>query len=135
MLQGMGHMCIAVSDLDRSIAFYRDVVGCEVGPEMNFGEVVCVSLKVGNDTLELMKILETPTKYPQRSLAEGEVGTIHIGFQVDDIDEHVQRVKDSGAEVTTDLYDLTLPEGTVIRNFYFKDPDGYALQYSKVKEQ
>jgi predicted enzyme related to lactoylglutathione lyase len=68
-------------------------------------------------------------------LEEDEVGSVHIAFNVDDIHEHVQKVKDSGAEITAGLYDLKLANGVVIDNFYFRDPDGYTLQFSKVKDQ
>ncbi|MDP7640423.1 MAG: VOC family protein, partial [Candidatus Hydrogenedentes bacterium] len=117
------------------MAFYRDVVGCKVGAKANFGTpgvdaVVCVSMHTGKGELELMEILDTPSKYRQRPLEEDEVGSVHIAFNVDDIHEHVQKVKDSGAEITAGLYDLKLANGVVIDNFYFRDPDGYTLQFS-----
>jgi len=129
MLQGISHTCIAVNDLDRSVAFYRDVIGCEVGPESDYGAVVCIPLRIGNDTLELMKVLDTSRKNLQLPLKEGEEGNVHICFTVEGIDEHAQKVKDAGMEVTTDLHEMTLKGGIVIRNFYFRDPDGYALQF------
>ena len=129
MLEKISHVCIAVNDLDRSVAFYRDVIGCEVGPEQDYKTLICISLRAGGDTLELMKILSPEGIKLQRLLEAGDVGTVHVCFQVDDVEEHVKKVKDTGAPVTTDLHDMTLGSGHVIRVFYFRDPDGYALQF------
>lgn len=53
---------------------------------------------------------------------------VHICFQVDDIEQHAQNVKDSGAEITSDIHQMTVG-GTVIFTCYFRDPDGYALLF------
>jgi len=111
------------------VAFYRDILGCEVGPTQDYKTVICIPLRVGGDTLELMKVLNPEDNNLQRPLEEGDVGTVHVCFQVDNIEELAQKVKDSGAPVTTDLRDMTLGGGRVIRVFYFRDPDGYALQF------
>ena len=131
MLQKINHTCIAVHDLDRSVAFYRDIIGCGVGPELDYTTVICIPLRAGGDTLELMKVLNTEGKNLQLPMAPGDAGNVHVCFQVDNIEEHAQKVKDSGAEVTSDLRDMTVGS-TVIRTFYFRDPDGYALQFLQV---
>ena len=132
MLEKISHTCIAVNDLDRSVAFYRDIIGCEVGPEMDYKTVICIPLRAGGDTLELMKVLDTEGDNLQLPMAPGDAGNLHICFQVDNIEEHAQKVKDSGAPVTTDVRDMTLGGGHVIRVFYFRDPDGYALQFLQI---
>jgi catechol 2,3-dioxygenase-like lactoylglutathione lyase family enzyme len=131
MLQGINHTCIAVNDIKRSVAFYRDVVGCDVGPELDYKTVICIPLRAGKDTLELMKVLDEKQKNLQLPMKPGEEGNVHVCFQVDDIQEHVQKVKDSDAVVTTDLHEMNV-SGTPIQVFYFRDPDGYALQFLKV---
>jgi len=133
VLEKISHTCIAVNDLERSVAFYRDVIGCEVGPEQNYKNSICVPLRAGGDTLELMKITSPEGIKLQRPLESGDVGTVHVCFQVDDIEEHAQKVKDAGTPVTTDLHDMTLGSGHVIRVFYFRDPDGYALQFLQIR--
>lgn len=131
MLQGINHTCIAVNDLDRSVAFYRDVVGCEVGKELDYKTVICIPLNAGGDTLELMKVLDETQENLQLPMKPGEEGNVHVCFQVDNIEEHAQKVKDSGAVVTTDVHEMNV-SGTPIFVFYFRDPDGYALQFLKV---
>jgi|TARA_Y100000310_G_scaffold344523_1_gene457737 catechol 2,3-dioxygenase-like lactoylglutathione lyase family enzyme len=132
MLEGINHTCIAVHDLDRSVKFYRDVVGCKVGEELDYTSVICIPLRAGGDTLELMKVLDPKAKNIQQPMEPGDEGNVHICFQVDSIEEHAQKVKDSGAEVTSDVHEMTVGGGTVIFTFYFRDPDGYALQFLKV---
>ena len=129
MLEKISHTCIAVNDLDRSVAFYRDVIGCEVGPAQDYKNSICVPLQTGGDTLELMKVINPESSKLQHPLEAGDIGTIHVCFQVNDIEKHVQKVKDAGSPVTTDLHDMTMGSGSVIRVFYFRDPDGYALQF------
>ncbi|HJN51487.1 MAG: VOC family protein [Pseudomonadales bacterium] len=131
MLEGINHTCIAVNDLDRSVEFYRDIVGCKVGQELDYTTVKCIPLRAGGDTLELMKVLNPEAKNLQQPMQPDEEGNVHICFQVDSIEEHAQKVKDSGAEVTSDIHEMTVG-GTVIHTFYFRDPDGYALQFLKV---
>lgn len=129
MLKGISHTCITVNDLDRSVAFYRDVLGCQVGETLDYKTVVCVPLQIGKDTLELMKVNDLSIKNMQVPMKPGEEGNVHVCFMVDEIDEMAQKVKDSGVEITTDLHEMTLSNGFKIRNFYFRDPDGYALQF------
>ncbi len=135
MIQGIGHTCIAVNDMDRSVAFYRDIVGLKPGPEMDYGAVKCIGLMAGNDMLELMDVLHPEADSNlQVPLKPGEEGNVHVCFNVENIDELAQRVKDSGAVIQKDLFEMELGGGTVIRNFYFRDPDGYALQFLQVKK-
>ena len=129
MLEKIAHTCIAVNDMERSIAFYRDVVGCEVGTAQEFKDSTCVPLKIGADMLELMKLRDPDGSVLQRPPDPNDRGTVHICFRVNDIEEHARKVKESGASVTKELFDLTLGNGSVIRCFYFRDPDGYQLQY------
>ena len=132
MIQRINHTCIAVHDLDRSVAFYRDILGCEVAPEVDFGRVKCISLRIGGDTLELMKVLNPDEgKDLQRPMEAGDIGNVHIGFDVDNIEEHAQKVKNSNAEVIRDTHEIDLGN-VVIKAFYFRDPDGYALQFLQV---
>lgn len=132
MLKGINHTCIAVNDMDRSVAFYRDVVGCKVGPEMDYKTVVCIPLDAGGNTLELMKVLKIGDKNLQVPLKPGQEGNVHICFQVDKVEPHAQKVRDSGVEITAEVHQMTVGGGTVINNFYFRDPDGHALQFLEI---
>ena len=135
MIKKISHTCIAVNDLERSVAFYRDVLGCKVGPEMDYGSVICQGLYIGDDNemLELMLLRNPEAENKQFPLKAGEKGNIHICFQVENIDEMAQKVKDAGVEITKDLFEMELGGGNVIHNFYFRDPDGYALQLLQPK--
>lgn len=131
MLQGINHTCIAVNDMDRSVAFYRDVVGAEVGPELDYKTVICIPLRIGKDTLELMKVLNVGDKNLQVPLEPGQKGNVHVCIQVDDVDTHAKKVRDSGVEITADVHEMNVGKGK-IKNFYFRDPDGHALQFLQI---
>jgi len=121
--------------MDRSVAFYRDVVGLSVGSESDYGTVKCIGLMAGENMLELMDILHPEAEGNlQLPLKPGEKTNVHVCFKVENIDELAQRVRDSGAVIQKDLFEMELGGGVVIRNFYFLDPDGYALQFLQVKK-
>lgn len=97
------HIGIAVKNLDETLAFYRDVLGLEVGgTEVVEDQGVKVAfLPVGDSEVEL---LESTTedgpiaKYIERN---GE-GMQHIAFQVDNIEEAIEHMKEKGMRMIDD---------------------------------
>lgn len=91
------HIGIAVKNLEETLAFYRDVLGLEVGgTEVVEDQGVKVAfLPVGDSEVEL---LESTTedgpiaKYIERN---GE-GMQHIAFRVDNIEEAIEHMKEKG---------------------------------------
>ncbi|MEM7429955.1 MAG: fosfomycin resistance glutathione transferase [Pseudomonadota bacterium] len=110
-IRGLNHLTLAVSDLDRSVAFYRDVLGLSLckrwpgGAHLEAGEFwLCLSL----DPL-------TRTE-PHRDYT-------HMAFDVgqEDFVGAVDRLKQSG----TRSWKENRSEGD---SFYFLDPDGHKLE-------
>ncbi len=93
------HMCLTVSDLERSIAFYDNYFGLKVvrrDPRAHSGalvrqmtgvdgaELMSVFLSDGHFTLELIQF--TKAQGPaSRGPTSNNVGAPHIGFCVDDV--------------------------------------------------
>jgi len=63
------------------------------------------------------------TKEEGASFAKSTEGIRHIAISVDDFDEVVKKVKDSGAEIVDDATVSSKGIGTM----FFKDPDGNIL--------
>jgi catechol 2,3-dioxygenase-like lactoylglutathione lyase family enzyme len=108
--QRMGHAAIHVSDLERSIQFYRDVLGME---SVWTGDDDWANLKKGPDDLSLVR--RAGFKHPP-----------HLGFRVEtrkDLEEAHAELKEKGIKVQAirEHRDQSV-------SFYFCDPDGNFLE-------
>jgi lactoylglutathione lyase len=110
LVKGLSVVYLYVRDFERSLAFYRDVLG--------------LAFDVGEGWAEAT--LPGGTRFALHAAHEGvgqlASGTMHLDFGVDDIDEAVARLRSSGVEV-----------GEIYRQPYgshctFVDPDGYELE-------
>ena len=96
MITGIAHICFTVSDLDRSIAFYRDVMGLEVirildcPPEMRLGDIVgmpgCTAriahLRSKGGMLELFEYQNPRGRKIPSDRTQADHGLVHIGFNL-----------------------------------------------------
>ena len=132
------HAGLSVSDLDRSIAFYCDVIGFElvriVEPfdddrlgkltEIPGAKARIAHLWLGKNMLELFEFTEPRG----RALSDGDTmanqGFQHIGFRTADTRGDYERLKAQGVEFTTEPIEFR--EGVWI--VYFKGPDGEMLE-------
>jgi glyoxylase I family protein len=139
MLTGIHHTSITVSDMERSIAFYRDMLGFELiwdsralgmvfeGP-MADAVTGCpgtsqrlVFLEVCGQRLEFVEY--TPTGKAQVGNKPSDTGSVHVCFLTDDIEELHARLAEN--EVVLHCAPQTIGETKV---FYFRDPDGVVLE-------
>lgn len=109
----INHVHIPVTDLDRSVEFYRDAVGLEVGFQ---GELMA-------DFAEAGLVLDL--------LAEGEsvAKGLIVGLSVPDVDATHAELLRRG--VVIDEPPENRPWG--VRNFYVSDPDGNQLEFEQTK--
>lgn len=115
----MSQICVIgiyVPELQKAIAFYRNVLGFEV--ENEYGEAI-VSLKNGDLPLILEESNEAKVK-----AKSGTTGVV-LALQTSDVYETLQSLKNQEVEVLTDE-PMTCPPGMFIR---FKDPFGNTLEY------
>jgi catechol 2,3-dioxygenase-like lactoylglutathione lyase family enzyme len=110
VVKGLSVVYLYVRDLDRSLVFYRDVLGVPLeGSDGTWAEATLGSTRFALHALH-------PGADEPRS------GTIHVDFAVDDIDEAAARLEAAGVSV-----------GEIHRERYgshctFVDPDGYELE-------
>jgi catechol 2,3-dioxygenase-like lactoylglutathione lyase family enzyme len=113
------HVNLTVTDLDRSIAFYADLLDLHVrwkGPI----DDARLGAHVGDDRSYLALFEANDGGAVDHDYAR--VGVNHFGFVVDDLDEVRARLDALGATVHLEGdYDPG-------RRIYFLDPDGYEVE-------
>jgi len=131
----IGHTGFVVSDMDRSVAFYRDTLGFPVVDDVERegayvatmvgvpgAKVRTVFLDACGHTVELVQYLSgsgAPVTAPNNAPGKG-----HISFWTSDIEADYERLRSKGVEfVSKPQYGPT--GGAAV---YFLDPDGITLE-------
>ena len=142
MINGIVHAGITVSDMEKSIKFYRDVLGLKVvkveeekgtrGERLGVpGAVIqVVMLETSNGAgMELIEYKKPapPNKY---GLPVNGLGQVHIAFKVDDIEAQIAKMEAAGVEFIGGSQYETIEDGPLTgwKWIYFKDPDGTNLE-------
>lgn len=95
------HVGIAVPSLGPAIAFYRDTLGYEIGPQHLMAEqrVRIVFASRGDSRIELLEPTDTDSGVA-RFVAERGRGTLHhVCFEVEDIASSLDRLASAGVEL------------------------------------
>ncbi len=134
MISGLEHAALSVSNLERSIAFYRDHLGLllkrviESPPEMRLGAVVGIPgcsariahLFSGRFMLELFEYTAPRGKSIDPARTQADQGYTHLGFTSTDVRSDAARLKASGVRFVGEP--LEYRPGVWI--VYFHGPDG-----------
>ncbi|MFE3634631.1 VOC family protein [Streptomyces cellostaticus] len=123
-----GHTGLNVTDLDRSLAFYRDVLGFSVLAEGKEGERAYAFLgEAGADGPVL-----TLWQQARDSYDGGRAGLHHLAFtagSVDRVREYETALRAAGAEFAHEGL-VAHREGAASGGIFFHDPDGTRLEIS-----
>jgi catechol 2,3-dioxygenase-like lactoylglutathione lyase family enzyme len=139
MLVRLDHVSVTTGDLERSIAFYRDVIGLHL---VDRGELEGQELETlirragararwaelalgGGQVLELLQYLA-----PDEDAVEQRpwrAGATHIGLAVESLDGVRSKLVDAGVEAS-EVVTLTEPGWEGVRCVYSSDPDGVAIE-------
>jgi catechol 2,3-dioxygenase-like lactoylglutathione lyase family enzyme len=127
------HPALSVASLERSIAFYRDVLGLEllriieVPDRPRLGEVVnipgCAAriahLQSGPVILELLEYVTPRGRPVARERTQADLGFTHIGFASTDIHADYARLRRMGVA----FYNEPIEYRPGVWNAYFYGPD------------
>jgi catechol 2,3-dioxygenase len=117
----LGHVVFYVKDLERSLGFYRDLVGFkEVGRIFNGAAVALTSGRTHHELL-LIQVGDVPG--PSSGARRG---LYHIGIKVGDSLDELRRAKRELEDVGIQIEGMS--DHTVSQSLYLKDPDGNEVE-------
>ncbi len=123
------HTMIRVGDLDRSIAFYTEVLGMKVLRRKDYPGGRFTNVFVGYDDESRSAVLELTHNWDTTSYDLG-TGYGHVAIQVDDAYKACEAVKKRGGKVTREAGPMK--HGTTVIAFV-EDPDGYKIEFVERK--
>jgi len=137
------HVGISVVNLERSLAFYRDLLGMKVVEEVTFeGEryeaILALKgargriaiLKSGNLAVELFEFMEPTPKAAEGMRPVSDHGITHVAVEVDDIQELYDRLRTAG--VSFHCPPIHFPACATAT--YARDPDGNVVEMLQLAE-
>jgi catechol 2,3-dioxygenase-like lactoylglutathione lyase family enzyme len=130
------HLVVGVTDMDRALAFYRDVLGMDVVFETlisgePFDAVLHAKRKqegrvvgglLGGLMVELLSLGAEPAT--DKRSRRGVVGIQNVSLSVVDLDDTHRRIRQAGYLPDQDPFEIG-----GVRMFFVKDPDGTPVEF------
>jgi catechol 2,3-dioxygenase-like lactoylglutathione lyase family enzyme len=137
------HTGITVSNLERSLAFWRDLLGfelshtahqtAEMASEITGVEGAEIKLAVmkapGGHKIELLEYLAPLQRERHVDLRPCDVGSVHVALIVDDLESILSAIKDSGWKAAGKPQTLKSGPNAGKRVVYVRDPDGTIIEF------
>jgi catechol 2,3-dioxygenase-like lactoylglutathione lyase family enzyme len=121
MIKNLDHVAIIVSDMDRAIEFYSEVLGLILildgrpkgGEKKSF---------LGTKSKAIVALSEDKN----RTMEKGEyiAGVNHVAFGVDDVEKSSRTLKERGVQ----FVEIKVGEDGKPNAYHFVDPDGLELE-------
>ena len=140
MIINVNHTSFTVSDLDRSISFYRNLLGLELisltGRDPAFSEKVTgipgANLKIAylqapGHRLELIQYLSPSGE--KLDCRTNNIGSAHLAFNVDNLPALYADLKAKGVPFKSEPLEVPAGPNKGTMAVYFTDPDGIALEF------
>ena len=136
------HTGITVTNLERSLAFWRDVLGFELSHRAHqTGELAAEITGVAGAEI-LIAVLKTPTGHkielleylapPDRNQVVSrpcDIGSVHVALTVDDLDAVLSAIAPFGWKVAGEPQTLSSGPNAGRRVVYVRDPDGTTIEF------
>ncbi len=128
------HIALSITNLERSLAFYKDLLEFKLiciidsSEGQKLGEVAGIpgcraniaKLKSGNMILELFEYLDPRGRPIPHNHKQADIGLTHFGFETNNIHGDYKRLKEHGVR----FYSNPIEYRPGVWNVYFYGPDG-----------
>ena len=135
------HTGITVANLERSLAFWWDVLGFELSHRAHQtgelaseitgvpgAEISLAVLRAPGHKIELLEYLAPPDR-KRSDLRPCDVGSMHVALAVDDLDAVLSAIAASGWEAAGEVQTLKTGPNAGKRVVYVRDPDGTIIEF------
>ncbi len=140
------HTGIVVSDMERSVRFYRDLLGMKVWAdfkddspyvqavtEVQGANLWMIKLQAQDGgSIELLQYLSHPQSVPSPPTRACDVGCNHVALRVDDIDALHEKLKAAG--IRFHAPPAVSPDGGA-KVTYCRDPEGVMVELVEILEK
>ena len=125
MIKKYLHTRFRVSDMDKSVYFYRDILGMKVVEQKTSprgSKLVFLKFPDMDCELELCSFPDSGNVHVPEDL-------VHLAFEVDDLERCIERLKAAGVLITEGPIESS--NGT--RFIFTEDPDKYEIELMQYK--
>ena len=137
------HTSFTVSDIDRTIAFFRDALGCTVvSSKMPRDQkaiqqitgvsgadiIVAYLMAPGGHRLELIEYLAPEDRSSVRP-RPCDTGSAHVAFDVDDIEAAIAAAKEHAVQPIGPTVNIDKGPNAGGKVVYLRDPDGITIEF------
>ena len=148
--QGVSHIAVGVRDMDRSLGFYRDLLGFQVVRDEiqptsgtvlpalyhephDERRVATLYWKRGKGQAFLVLSEHSDKPVSGEPIKLDQIGIHHFAFWVDDLPRVYEDLKAKGAEFVVPPTLTTTPDGT-FHSAFLRDPDGILVQLDELMD-
>lgn len=121
MINKLYAICLLVNDFDKSMNFYKDVLGLE----LNSQDGGFADFKLDGTSLAIFEKKASESMFPGKYM--GAAGGAVYAYQVEDVQKEYDLLKSKGVTFIEAV--KTTPWGQIVT--YFTDPDGNIWEISK----
>ena len=134
------HTGFTVSDLERSLVFWQDVLGFELSHRAHHtgqlasevtgvpgAEISIAVLKAPGQRIELLEY-HAPSDRKRAALRPCDVGSVHVALTVDNLDAVLNKISAYGWNPAGRPQTLTSGPNAGRRIVYVRDPDGTTIE-------
>ncbi len=141
IIKEFGHLAFNVSDMDRALHFYCDILGLEKAFSIRVPEDIAermpgspIAAMAGKESIVYLRFgggafIELFYPTPNTNLNSGgpnydNIGYAHLSLIVDDLSACEKELRDSGVQLDSEIH--TGPDNTA--TLWIKDPDGNRIE-------